>query len=187
MLRKWGQEVLEAVFGKRMHGISSVPGGVNKSLTAADVDRFLRGADGLPSVDQVIEDAQLGLQISSTTSTRSIAAMSMAFANVSALNMGLVDADGNVDYYDGKLRVVDDDKNVVREFDYHDYLDHFSEGVEKWSYMKFPFLTDLGREAGSVRVGPLARLNVTKTLSTPLAAASAGEVSTRTPAVARTI
>ena len=63
MLRKWGQEMLVAVFGKRMHGISSVPGGVNNSLTAADVDRFLRGADGLPSVDRVIEDAQLGLEL----------------------------------------------------------------------------------------------------------------------------
>ena len=91
------------------------------------------------------------------------------FANVPALNMSLVDADGNVDYYDGMLRIIDEDKNVVREFDYHDYLDHFSEAVEKWSYMKFPFLKDLGREEGSVRVGPLGRMNVTKSLSTPLA------------------
>ena len=54
-------------------------------------------------------------------------------------------------------------------FDYHDYLDHFSEAVEEWTYMKFPFLKDLGREKGSVRVGPLGRMNVTKSLSTPLA------------------
>src|SRR6476620_2048441 len=52
MLRKWGQELLVAVFGKRMHGISSIPGGVNKSLTAADVDRFLHGDEGLPSLDR---------------------------------------------------------------------------------------------------------------------------------------
>jgi NAD-reducing hydrogenase large subunit len=168
-LRKWGQEVIEAVFGKRMHGISSVPGGVNKSLTPADVDRFLRGGDGLPSVDQVIEDAQLGLQMFYDFHERHRGEVD-AFATVPALNMALVDDDGNVDYYDGRLRVTDDDKNVVREFDYRDYLDHFSEAVEKWTYMKFPYLTDLGREAGSVRVGPLARLNVTKTLSTPLAA-----------------
>ncbi|HEX6759739.1 MAG TPA: Ni/Fe hydrogenase subunit alpha [Propionibacteriaceae bacterium] len=168
MLRKWGQEVLTAVFGKRMHGISSVPGGVNKSLTAADVDRFLKGADGLLSADQVIEEAALGLETFYNFHEKHRSEVDR-FANVSALNMCLVDDDGNVDYYDGKLRVVDGDKNVVQEFSCHDYLDHFSEGVEKWSYMKFPFLTDLGRDAGSVRVGPLARLNVTKTLSTPLA------------------
>ncbi len=168
MLRKWGQEVIAAVFGKRMHGISSVPGGVNKSLTAADVDRFLEGADGLLSADQVIEEAQLGLELFYNFHEKHRSEVDR-FANVSALNMCLVDDDGNVDYYDGKLRVVDGDKNVLQEFSCHDYLDHFSEGVEKWTYMKFPFLTDLGRDAGSVRVGPLARLNVTKSLSTPLA------------------
>ena len=168
-LRKWGQEVIETVFGKRMHGISSVPGGVNKSLTAADVKRFLEGDEGIPSVDQVIEDAQLGLQMFYDFHEKHRDEVDR-FANVPALNMCLVDEDGMVDYYDGRLKVVDSDKTVVREFDYRDYLDHFSEGVEKWSYMKFPFLTDLGRDAGSVRVGPLARMNVTTTLSTPMAA-----------------
>ena len=168
MLRKWGQEVIAAVFGKRMHGISSVPGGVNKSLTPAEVDRLVRGADGLLSVDQVIEYAQLGLELFEDFHEKHRSEVD-GFANVSALNMCLTDPEGNVDYYDGHLKIVDENKTVVREFDYHDYLDHFSEGVEKWSYMKFPFLTDLGPEAGSVRVGPLARLNVTNTLSTPLA------------------
>ncbi|MBI3216311.1 MAG: Ni/Fe hydrogenase subunit alpha [Mycobacterium sp.] len=168
-LRKWGQEVIEAVFGKRMHGISSVPGGVNKSLSPDDTRRLLQGGDGLISVDRVIADAQLGLQMFYDFHDKHRAEVD-GFANVPALNMCLVGDDGNVDYYDGRLRIVDDDKSVVREFDYHDYLDHISEGVEKWSYMKFPFLSDLGREAGSVRVGPLARMNVTATLSTPLAA-----------------
>jgi NAD-reducing hydrogenase large subunit len=168
-LRKWGQEVIEAVFGRRMHGISSVPGGVNKSLAAADVDRFLRGEDGLSSVDEVIQDAQLGLQMFYDFHEKHRVEVD-GFANVSALNMCLVGDDGNVDYYHGRLRVVDDTKAVVREFDYRDYLEHISEGVEKWSYMKFPYLTDLGRDAGSVRVGPLARLNVTRSLSTPIAA-----------------
>lgn len=168
MLRKWGQEVIAAVFGKRMHGISSVPGGVNKSLTPEEVDRLVRGADGLLAVDQVIEYAQLGLELFEDFHEKHRSEVD-GFANVSALNMCLTDPEGNVDYYDGHLKIVDETKTVVREFDYHDYLDHFSEGVEKWSYMKFPFLTDLGPEAGSVRVGPLARLNVTNTLSTPLA------------------
>lgn len=168
-LRKWGQEIIEAVFGKRMHGISSIPGGVNKSLTAADVSRFLDGEEGLPSVDEVIADAQLGLQMFYDFHDEHRDVVD-GFANVPALNMCLVDDEGNVDYYDGRLRVVDDDKAIVRDFDYRDYLGQISEGVEKWSYMKFPYLTDLGREAGSVRVGPLARLNVTRTLSTPIAA-----------------
>jgi NAD-reducing hydrogenase large subunit len=171
LLRKWGQEVIKAVFGRRMHGISSVPGGVDKSLSRADCDRFLKGEEGLPSMDQVIDYAQDGLRLFAEFHEKHRAEVD-AFAVVPALNMSLVGADGNVDYYHGTLRIVDDRKEVVREIDYHDYLDHFSEAVEEWSYMKFPFLKELGREKGSVRVGPLGRMNVSKSLSTPLARAA---------------
>ncbi|MDZ4264587.1 MAG: nickel-dependent hydrogenase large subunit, partial [Mycobacterium sp.] len=168
MLRKWGQEVIKTVFGRRMHGINSVPGGVDKNLSRAEVDRLLNGEEGLPSIDEILDYAQDGLRLFYDFHDKHRDAVD-SFANVPALSMCLVNPDGDVDYYHGALRVVDGDKRVVREIDYHDYLDHFSEAVEPWSYMKFPFLKDLGRERGSVRVGPLARMNVTGTLSTPLA------------------
>ena len=168
MLRKWGQEVIKTVFGRRMHGISSVPGGVSKSLSRAECDRLLNGGDGLPSIDEIIDYAQDGLRLFYDFHEANRTAVD-GFADVPALNMSLVDADGNVDYYHGTLRIIDEDKHVLRDIDYHDYLDHFSEAVEKWTYMKFPFLKDLGREKGSVRVGPLGRMNVTKSLPTPLA------------------
>jgi len=168
MLRKWGQEVLKTVFGKKMHGISSVPGGVNKNLDAAERDRFLKGEDGLLGMDRVIEYAIEGLELFYDFHRQHRAQVDR-FGVVPALNMSLADAEGNVDYYHGLIRVVDENKKLVTEFDYHDYLEHISEAVEDWSYMKFPFLKGLGREAGSVRVGPLARMNVTRSLSTPLA------------------
>ena len=168
MLRKWGQEVLVAVFGKRMHGISSIPGGVNKNLSITERDRFLNGAPGLPSMDQVIDHAIEGLQLFYDFHEKHRQQVDR-FGVVPALDMCLVDGHGDVDYYHGNLRVTDAQKNVVAEFDYHDYLNHFSEAVEPWSYMKFPFLKGLGREGGSVRVGPLGRMNVTRSLATPLA------------------
>ena len=168
MLRKWGQEVIKTVFGRRMHGISSVPGGVDKNLSRAECDRLLNGEEGLPSIEDVIDYAQDGLRLFYDFHAKNRSQVD-GFANVPALSMSLVDAEGNVDYYHGMLRIIDQDKHVVRDIDYHDYLDHFSEAVEKWSYMKFPFLKDLGREEGSVRVGPLGRMNVTRSLSTPLA------------------
>lgn len=174
MLRKWGQELIKTVYGKRMHGLSAVPGGVQKNLTAAERDRFLKGEDGIPSMAQVMEYAEDGLRLFQEFH-RAHRAEVDGFANVPILNMSLVGPDGNVDYYDGRLRVVGPDKEVVDEFDYHDYLDHVSEAVEEWSYMKFPFLSALGRERGSVRVGSLARLNVTAGLPTPLAAAALAE------------
>jgi NAD-reducing hydrogenase large subunit len=168
MLRKWGQEIIKTAFGRRMHGISSVPGGVNQNLSIIERDRFLNGEEGLPSMDQIIDYAQDGLNLFYDFHEKHRAEVD-SFANVPALSMCLVGADENVDYYHGRLCVVDDDRNIVRELDYHDYLDHFSEAVEEWTYMKFPYLKDLGREKGSVRVGSLARMNVTRSLSTPLA------------------
>ncbi|MDT7762813.1 MAG: NAD-reducing hydrogenase large subunit, partial [Mycobacterium sp.] len=168
MLRKWGQEVIKTVFGRRMHGISSVPGGVDKNLSRAECDRLLNGEEGLPSMADIIDYAQDGLRLFYDFHAKNRSQVD-GFANVGALSMSLVDAEGNVDYYHGTLRIIDQDKHVVRDIDYHDYLNHFSEAVEKWTYMKFPFLKDLGREEGSVRVGPLGRMNVTRSLSTPLA------------------
>jgi len=172
-LRKWGQEGIKAVLGKRMHGINSIPGGVNQNLSIAARDRLLKGEDGLISIDDVIEYAQDGLKLFYEFHEKNRQQVD-SFAEVPALNMSLVGDDGNVDYYHGKMRVVDKNKEIVTELDYHDYLDHFSEATEEWSYMKFPFLKALGREAGSVRVGPLARVNVTKAYSddTPLAKAA---------------
>ena len=172
-LRKWGQEVIKTVFGKRMHGIASVPGGVNKNISAEERDRLLKGEEGLLSVDQVIDYALEGLELFYDFHEKHRREVD-GFAEVPALNMSLVDDDGNVDYYHGRLRIVDRNKELVAELDYHDYLDHFVEAAEEWTYMKFPYLKKLGREAGAIRVGPLARLNVTKSYgdSTPLAQAA---------------
>ena len=170
-LRKWGQELIKTVLGKRMHGISSVPGGVSKNITTEERDRFLHGEEGLLSIDEVIEYAQEGLQLFYQFHEAHREQVD-SFAVVPALDMCLVNDEGNVDYYHGRLRIIDEHKTVVREFDYHDYLTHFSEATEEWSYMKFPFLKEFGREQGSVRVGPLARMNITQTLSTPLAQAA---------------
>ena len=168
-LRKWGQELIRALFGKRMHGIESVPGGVNHRLDPAQRDRLLYGDDGLLSLEQVIEHARDGLRLFHEFHRRHRDLVD-DFARVPALDMALVDQRGLVDYYHGRIRVTGPDREPVEEFDGSDYLDHFAEATEPWSYMKFPYLKRLGRERGSVRVGPLARMNLTPELSTPLAA-----------------
>ncbi len=167
-LRKWGQELIAVLLGKRMHGINSVPGGVNDNLSAADRDRFLNGDTGLLSMAEVIDYAQDGLKVFRDFHKKHRQEVD-SFADVDALNMCLVDDEGNADYYHGRLRVTDSDGEIVRDFDYHDYLTHFAEATEEWSYMKFPYIRELGRENGSLRVGPLARVNTTRSYATPLA------------------
>jgi F420-non-reducing hydrogenase large subunit len=68
-------------------------------------------------------------------------------------------------------------------FDVHEYLDHIGEHVEPWSYLKFCFLKDVGWHgftdgagSGVYAVAPLARLNVSEGLSTPLAQEASEEL-----------
>ncbi len=76
-----------------------------------------------------------------------------------------------LELYDGYLRAIDDSGNItLNDIPSDAYQNHFYEGVEKWSYLKFPYLRHLGREKGWNRVGPLARMNVCEGISTPLAA-----------------
>ena len=53
-MRKFGQEIIKMVAGKRIHGISTTPGGVHKKVSVQERDYFLNGKD-IPSVDAMIE------------------------------------------------------------------------------------------------------------------------------------
>ena len=90
--------------------------------------------------------------------------------------MGLVDKNNKVNFYDGQVRVVDPDGKEFAKFKPQDYLNHIREHVEPWSYVKFTYLKKLGwkgfvdgKESGVYRVAPLARLNVSEGMATPLA------------------
>ena len=91
-------------------------------------------------------------------------------------NMGLVDKHNKVNFYDGMIRVTDQDAKEYLKFDVKEYYKHISEHVEPWSYMKFPYLKSIGwhglqdgKKNGIYRVGPLGRLNAAEGMATPLA------------------
>jgi F420-non-reducing hydrogenase large subunit len=90
--------------------------------------------------------------------------------------MGMVDENNRVNFYDGDIRVVDPEGKELVKFKPHQYLEHIEEHVEPWSYIKFPYLKQVGWkgfvdgvESGIYRVAPLARLNVAEGMATPLA------------------
>jgi len=91
------------------------------------------------------------------------------FASFSSNYMGMVSADDADELYEGMLQVVDKERHPVVRFDGRDYLQHISERVENWSYLKFPYLKALGWPMGTYRVGPLGRLNACRKMATPLA------------------
>ena len=82
---------------------------------------------------------------------------------------------GALEFYDGPMKIIDKDGNSVSEFDTANYLDYIEEKVQPWSYMKFPFMKQVGFPEGNYRVGPLARLNIVDNIPTEKASEIFGE------------
>jgi NAD-reducing hydrogenase large subunit len=167
-MRQFGQELIKALAGKKIHGIIAIPGGVHKTFSAEERDYFLTDND-TPSVDTMIRWSQEVVAFIKAYHDRHFRWLD-TFASYPSGHLGLVASDGALEYYDGRMRAIDAQGNItLNDIHNNNYLKYFGEGVEKWSYMKFPFLRHLGRQAGWNRVGPLARLNVCDRISTPLA------------------
>ncbi len=168
-IRKYGQEIIRLLTGKRVHGTGSVPGGFNKPLSVADRD--LMRAD----IDQIITWCEGALQLARDLFLRGQPEQGR-FANFASGFMSLVRPDGAADLYDGALRVKDaQGQLIVDQVDVHDYQQLIVEEVKPWTYMKFPHLRALGPEHGWYRVGPLARVNNATYFDTPRAEAARAE------------
>jgi NAD-reducing hydrogenase large subunit len=163
LLRKYGQEVIRLTAGKRVHGTGSVPGGVNKSLSAEERDFLLK------DIYQMVAWSREAVHLIRSLFEKNLAEYN-AFGRFRANAMSLVRADGAMDLYHGGLRARDaDGKLIFDHFDYGRYWDVIVEDVKPWSYMKFPFLKNLGADAGWYRVGPLTRVANCDFIPTPLA------------------
>ena len=164
-LRKYGQQIIAAITGKRIHGTGTVPGGMNKPLTIAERDALL--AD----IHDVLQWSQEALMLNEQIHTAHPEHHDFGTLNSNYLSM--TGDNGELEFYHGGLRArYADDSLIFDQFDYCDYQQILREEVRSWSYMKFPYLSALGSEQGWYRVGPLARINNCTVISTPLAEAA---------------
>lgn len=161
-LRRFGQQIIERLGGKRVHPNFAVPGGVNSALTLKDRDAIAIELEAQIGVAQVGG----GLLADWVEENHDLA---LGFAAFPSNYMGMVDAQGGLALYDGQIRVCDPAGQRLDQFQAQAYLEHLAEHVEPWSFLKFPFLRNQGWPGGSYRVGPLARLNVSDTIGTPIA------------------
>jgi NAD-reducing hydrogenase large subunit len=162
-LRKYGQEVIRVLTGKRVHGTGSVPGGFNKPLTAEERDYLKQ------DLARVLQWALQGVAAAKRLFLAN-PAENESFGAARSNFLSLVAPDGALEFYHGGLRVKDPDgKPLLDHFDYRGYTGLINEEVKSWSYMKFPYLLAQGTEHGWYRVGPLARINNCDFIRTPLA------------------
>ncbi|PIP95640.1 MAG: Ni/Fe hydrogenase subunit alpha [Bdellovibrio sp. CG12_big_fil_rev_8_21_14_0_65_39_13] len=168
LIRKFGQEIIKATAGKKIHGISAVPGGIHKNLSLEEKETFLKG-EAMPSVSTVVSWLQEMISHYKSYASRNKTWIDQ-FATAQGLSTSLIGQDGALELYHGRLRSLDSaGKPVLDDVDYHDYVDFYAEEVKEWSYMKFPFLKSHGAIKGAMKVGPLARLMNCDYIPTPLA------------------
>ena len=165
-IRKFGQMVIEATSGRRIHPRLCVPGGVNQNLSVERRDA-LRG-----DIGQIIKWCVDALELHKSY-IHDNEVLYEGFASFPSSYMSLVGADGGMELYDGALdAIAADGKTIFQGVHPASYRDYIIEEVRSWSYMKFPHIRSLGREEGWYRVGPLAQLNCCTFIGTPIAEAA---------------
>ena len=167
------RELMGMIAGKPIHPVFGLPGGVSRTLNAG-IQTALQAAS-----KRAVEFGQFALGVFRDVVLSNPAYVELITSDVythRTYYMGMVDADDKVNFYDGRLRIVDPDGVEFRTFEPRDYLRHIAEHVEPWSYMKFCFLKEVGwkgfidgAQSGVYSVAPLARLNVSDGMPTPLA------------------
>jgi NAD-reducing hydrogenase large subunit len=162
-LRKFGQQIIERLGGKRIHPAWVVPGGVSEPLSQENRDAILK------TIPEALAIAVRTLAWLKSTMERFRDEIA-SFGNFPSLFMGMVKDDGGLTFYDGKLRIVDARGQVVENgLDPARYAEFIGEKVEPWSYLKSAYYKPKGFPDGIYRVGPLARLNVSDRCGTPRA------------------
>jgi F420-non-reducing hydrogenase large subunit len=171
--RAYAQSIQAVIGGKATHPVCGLPGGMSKAITEDERKDIEDKAKSL------VEFSKYSLKFFNDLVLKNKQYFDLITGNIFTMKsyyMGLVDADNKVNFYDGDLRLVDEDGKEVVKFKGSEYLDYIGEHTEPWTYMKFPFLKKIGwkgfvegKESGVYRVSPLARLNAASGMATPLA------------------
>ena len=167
------QDIQAIIGGKATHSVCGLPGGMSRAITEEERKDFEEKAKSL------VEFGKFSLQLFDDVVLANKDYLDLITGDVYFMKsyyMGMVDENNKLNFYDGDIRVVDEEGKEVAKFKPAQYLDYIAEHTEPWSYLKFPFLKKVGwkglvegKDSGVYRVNTLARLNVADGMATPLA------------------
>lgn len=173
--RRIAQEIQALLGGHQTHVVMNIPGGVRKGLTEeqrADIEVKAKG---------FIDFAKFSLNLFGDVVLENKEYVDLILNGPYSLklhSMGLVDENNKVNFYDGKVRVVDTTGEEHCKYSPEDYREFVAERVEPWSYLKFPYLKKIGwkgfvegQDSGVYQATPLSRLNAADGMATPFAQA----------------
>jgi len=168
--RAYGQKITAILGGKATHPVCGLPGGVSKGLNKDELKEIEK------MTKSCVDFAKFSLKLFDDIVLQNKDYVDMILSDpyqLNIYNMGLVDKNNKLNFYDGKIRVTDQKGEEYKKFDVKDYYKNIAEHVEEWTYIKFPYLKDIGwkgfnggKSSGIYRVGPLGRLNATEGMAT---------------------
>ena len=172
-VRKRCREIIRYIASKPPHPEGGLPGGVSRGITEDDRKWMIDTADFS------VEFTQFALELFKQIVLDNKTYLNLVLNDAYKLNtyyMGMVDDNKRVNFYEGKIRVIDPKGEEYASFDCRDYANHIGEWVEPWTYIRLTHLRKVGwnglnddKGTSLYRVGPLARLNVADSMYTPLA------------------
>jgi F420-non-reducing hydrogenase large subunit len=171
--RQRNHEVIKKVGGRAIHPVAALPGGWSKPISEEqrkEIEETARknvefGLFSLQAFDDIVlkNKAYLDLIVSDVYHHKTY-------------YMGTVDERNRVNFYDGMIRVTDPEGREFAKYPPKDYAQHIAERVEPWTYLKFPYLKNVGwkglvdgMDSGVYCATPLSRLNASDGMATPLA------------------
>jgi F420-non-reducing hydrogenase large subunit len=171
--RKAGHTVIEMIGGRKVHPCTSIPGGLTKGITKEQQKEILELGKW------AVEFGQFSLKLFSDIVLGNKEYVDLILGDIythKTYYMGMMDENNHINFYDGKVRVVDPDGKEFVKYAPEDYSKHIAERVEPWTYLKFPYLKDVGwkgftdgKDSGVYCATPLSRLNAADGMATPLA------------------
>ena len=171
--RRRAQEIQALLGGHQTHVVLNVPGGVRKGLNEEQRKEVEEKARGF------VEFSKFSMKIFNDVVLANKQYVDLILNGPYTLNihsMGLVDSNNKVNFYDGKVRVVDTDGKELYKYSPVEYRDFVEERVEPWTYLKFPYLKKIGwkgfvegQDSGVYQATPLSRLNAADGMATPVA------------------
>jgi F420-non-reducing hydrogenase large subunit len=171
--RKYGHHIVEMIGARKVHPATSIPGGLTKGITkeqAAEIAEMGRWG---------IEFAQFSLKLFNDIVLGNSAYVDLILGDIythRTYYIGLVDENNKINFYDGKVSVMDPEGKRIGKYAPNEYTDWIAEHVEPWTYLKFPYLKKIGwkgfvdgKDSGVYCATPLSRLNASDGMATPLA------------------
>jgi len=173
--RARGQRVVQIIGGKALHPVTALPGGMSKRVTKEEQQELIQIGR------EMVEFAKIAVKVFDDVVLANPAyvdlILSEAFSS-RTYSIGLVDADGHVNFYDGTVRVTSPEGKELCRYQPKEYLEHIAEAVMPFSYLKYPYLKEVGwkglvdgTDSGVYRATPMSRLNVSSGMATPMAQA----------------